>query len=124
MIKSLDEAISYFKIKCNLLKDYDPLRAKEYKQLADWLIDYKRLKQKEEAENKFNDIFNGILKEYNHNDDGLSEEAIIDILNNEKISEETQKEIDELLLKKEKETYSRWDMIKKAMRDKEKTNCQ
>ena len=28
MIKSLDEAISYFKTKCNLLKDYDPLRLK------------------------------------------------------------------------------------------------
>ena len=124
MIKSLDEAINVYKKKYNLLKDYDPLRAKEYKQLADWLIDLKRLKQKEEAENRFNDIFNGILKEYNHNDDGLSEEAIIDILNNEKISEETQKEIDELLLKKEKETYNCWDIIKKAMKDKEKTNCQ
>ena len=124
MIKSIDEAINVYKKKYNLLKDYDPLRAKEYKQLADWLIDLKRLKQKEEAENRFNDIFNGILKEYNHNDDGLSEEAIIDILNNEKISEETQKEIDELLLKKEKETYNRWDIIKKAMKDKEKTNCQ
>lgn len=81
----------------------------------------KRLKQKEEAENRFNDIFNEILKEYNHNDDGLSEEAVIDILNNEKISKKTQKEIDELLLK---ETYNRWDMIKNAMKDKEKTNCQ
>ena len=82
----------------------------------------KRLKEKEEAENRFNDIFNGVLKGYNHNDDGLSEEAIVDILNNKKISEKTQKEIDELLLKKE--TYNRWDMIKKAMKDKEKTNCQ
>ena len=82
MIKSLDETIHVYKKKYNLLKDYDPLRAKEYKQLADWLIDLKRLKEKEEAENKFNDIFNGVLKEYNHNDDGLSEEAIIDILNN------------------------------------------
>ena len=45
MIKTLDEAISYYKIKYNLLKDYDPLRAKEYKQLADWLIDLKRLKE-------------------------------------------------------------------------------
>ena len=124
MIKSLDEAINVYKKKYNLLKDYDPLRAKEYKQLADWLIDLKRLKEKEEAENKFNDIFNGVLKEYNHNDDGLSEEAIIDILNNEKISEKTQKEIDELLLRKEKETYNRWNIIKKAMKDKEKTNCQ
>ena len=124
MIKTLDEFINFYRKKYNLLKDYDPLKAEEYKQLADWLIDLKRLKQKEEAENRFNDIFNVILKEYNHNDDGLSEEAIIDILNNEKISEETQKEIDELLLKKEKETYNRWDIIKKAMKDKEKTNCQ
>uniref|UniRef100_UPI003F4BCF78 hypothetical protein n=1 Tax=Brachyspira catarrhinii TaxID=2528966 RepID=UPI003F4BCF78 len=122
MMKTLDEAINVYKKKYNLLKDYDPLRAKEYKQLADWLIDLKRLKEKEEAENRFNDIFNGVLKGYNHNDDGLSEEAIIDILNNKKISEKTQKEIDELLLKKE--TYNRWDMIKKAMKDKEKTNCQ
>ena len=43
-MKTLDEAISYYKIKYNLLKNYDPLRAEEYKQLADWLIDYKRLK--------------------------------------------------------------------------------
>lgn len=45
MIKSLDEAISYFKTKCNLLKDYDPLRAKEYKQLYEWLENYKKLKE-------------------------------------------------------------------------------
>ncbi|MCZ9850157.1 hypothetical protein [Brachyspira hyodysenteriae] len=124
MIKSLDEAINVYKKKYDLLKDYDPLRAAEYKLLYEWLEDYKRLKGKEEAENKFNDIFNGVLKEYNHNDDGLSEEAIIDILNNKKISEKTQKEIDKLLLKKEKETYNRWDIIKKAMKDKEKINCQ
>ena len=123
-MKTLDEFINIYKKKYNLLKDYDPLRAAEYKQLYEWLEDYKRLKEKEEAENRFNDIFNGILKEYNYNDDGLSEEAIIDILNNEKISEKTQKEINELLLKKEKETYNRWDIIKNAMKDKEKTNCQ
>ncbi|MEI0479113.1 hypothetical protein [Brachyspira pulli] len=91
MIKTLDEFINFYRKKYNLLKDYDPLKAEEYKQLADWLIDLKRLKQKEEAENRFNDIFNEILKEYNHNDDGLSEEAIIDILNNEKISEKNSK---------------------------------
>ena len=124
MIKSLDEAINVYKKKYNLLKDYDPLRTAEYKQLYEWLEDYKRLKEKEEAENRFNDIFNGILKEYNYNDDGLSEEAIIDILNNEKISEKTKKEIDELLLRKEEETYNRWNMIKNAIKYKEKSNCQ
>ena len=43
-MKTLDEVIFYYKTKYNLLKNYDPLRAEEYKQLADWLIDYKRLK--------------------------------------------------------------------------------
>ncbi|MEI0539090.1 hypothetical protein [Brachyspira pulli] len=68
MIKTLDETITFYKKKYKLLENYDIEKAEEYKQLADWLIDLKRLK--------------------------------------------------------EKETYNRWDIIKKAMKDKEKTNCQ
>ncbi|WP_028328991.1 hypothetical protein [Brachyspira alvinipulli] len=43
MIKTLDETISYYNKKYNLLKNYDPLRAEEYKQLYEWLEDYKEL---------------------------------------------------------------------------------
>ena len=48
MIKTLDETITFYKKKYKLLKDYDPLRASEYKQLYEWLEDYKILKEKEE----------------------------------------------------------------------------
>ena len=44
-MKTLDEFINIYKKKYNLLKDYDPLRAAEYKQLYEWLEDYKRLKE-------------------------------------------------------------------------------
>ena len=44
MIKTLDEAITFYKKKYKLLENYDIEKAEEYKQLADWLIDYKRLK--------------------------------------------------------------------------------
>ena len=45
MIKTLDEAITFYKKKYKLLENYDIEKAEEYKQLADWLIDYKRLKE-------------------------------------------------------------------------------
>lgn len=54
MIKTLDETIAFYNRKYNLLKRYDSLRAEEYKQLADWLIDYKGLK---EAISKSNNRF-------------------------------------------------------------------
>ena len=50
MIRTLDETIIFYKKKYELLKDYDNLKAEEYRELADWLIDYKRLKAKEETE--------------------------------------------------------------------------
>ena len=74
MIKSLDEAISYFKIKYNLLKNYDPLRAEEYKQLADWLIDLKRLKQKEVQYNRWDMIYDNYTK--NQIDKNINEKEI------------------------------------------------
>ena len=122
MIKTLDEAISYYNKKYNLLKNYDPLRAEEYKQLKQWLEEYKRLKEKEETENTFNDILREVLNVYD-TDNGLSDEALIDILNNKNISEKTQKEIEAIISKKEGK-YNRWNIIKKAMNDKEKINCQ
>lgn len=62
MIKSLDEAINVYKKKYDLLKDYDPLRAEEYKQLADWLIDLKRLKEEESQYNRWNMIYDNYTK--------------------------------------------------------------
>ncbi|MCZ9889040.1 hypothetical protein [Brachyspira hyodysenteriae] len=62
MIKSLDEAINVYKKKYDLLKDYDPLRAEEYKQLADWLIDLKRLKEEEAQYNRWNMIYDNYTK--------------------------------------------------------------
>ena len=121
-MKILDEAISYYNKKYNLLKNYDPLRAEEYKQLKQWLEEYKRLKEKEETENTFNDILREVLNVYD-TDNGLSDEALIDILNNKNISEKTQKEIEAIISKKEGK-YNRWNIIKKVMNDKEKTNCQ
>ncbi|MEI0496624.1 hypothetical protein R4J09_14630 [Brachyspira intermedia] len=77
MIKSLDEAISYYKIKYNLLKNYDPLRAKEYKQLADWLIDLKRLKQKEVQYNRWDMIYDNYTKsQVDENINGKEIEAL------------------------------------------------
>lgn len=116
MIKTLEEAISNYKIKYNLLKDYDPLRAKEYKQLADWLIDLKRLKQKEEAENIFNDILYDILGI--NKDEGLSNDALIDILNNDEISEETKKEVETILQEREEKQLKKYDDYTKNQIDK------
>ena len=77
MIKTLDEAISYYKIKYNLLKDYDPLRAEEYKQLADWLIDLKRLKQKEVQYNRWDMIYDNYTKsQVDENINGKEIEAL------------------------------------------------
>ncbi|MEI0510798.1 hypothetical protein [Brachyspira intermedia] len=45
MIKTLDEAITFYKKKHKLLENYDIEKAEEYKQLADWLIDLKRLRE-------------------------------------------------------------------------------
>ena len=45
MIKTLDEAIYFYKIKYEQLKGYDALRAEEYKQLYEWLSDYKKVKK-------------------------------------------------------------------------------
>lgn len=57
MIKTLDETITLYKKKYELLKNYDNLKAEEYRELADWLIDYKRLKEdKEKIKNRWNMI--------------------------------------------------------------------
>ena len=45
MIKTLDEAIYFYKIKYEQLKGYDALKAEEYKQLYEWLSDYKKVKK-------------------------------------------------------------------------------
>ena len=108
MIKTLDEAITFYKKKYKLLENYDIKKAEEYKQLADWLIDYKRLKEKEEAEN---DFFSH-LKEANDNE-ALSDKAVMNILNDEELTEETQKEINSIL---EKRNHNRYDMIKETQK--------
>lgn len=61
-MKTLDEAIFYYKTKYNLLKNYDLLRAEEYKQLADWLIDLKRLREKESQYNRWDMIYDNYTK--------------------------------------------------------------
>ena len=45
MIKTLDETIAFYKQKYNQLKNYDNLKAEEYKQLYEWLSDYKKVKK-------------------------------------------------------------------------------
>ena len=115
MIKSLDEAISYYKIKYNLLKNYDPLRAKEYKQLADWLIDLKRLKEKEEAEDTFHNILCDVLGI--NEDECLSDEALSDILNNNEWSEKTKKEVETILQKREEKQLKKYDNYTKSQVD-------
>ena len=77
MIKSLDEAIFYYKTKYNLLKNYDPLRAEEYKQLADWLIDLKRLREKESQYNRWDMIYDNYTKsQVDENINGKEIEAL------------------------------------------------
>lgn len=62
MIKSLDEAITFYKKKHKLLENYDIEKAEEYKQLADWLIDLKRLKEEEAQYNRWNMIYDNYTK--------------------------------------------------------------
>ncbi|MEI0447892.1 hypothetical protein R4J03_12660 [Brachyspira intermedia] len=80
MIKSLYEAISYYKIKYNLLKNYDPLRAEEYKQLYEWLEDYKRLKEKEDQYNRWDMIKDTSRKLENNSIDKKDIEKIKDCI--------------------------------------------
>ena len=116
MIKTLDEAITFYKKKYELLKNYDNLKAEEYRELSYWLMDYKRLKSKEEAEN---DLFSHLKEILDINDDeALSDKAIMNILNDEELTEETQKEINSIL-EKRKQNNNRWNMIKETMRNKE-----
>ncbi|MDA0096341.1 hypothetical protein OFR75_15105 [Brachyspira hyodysenteriae] len=62
MIKTLDEAITFYKKKHKLLENYDIEKAEEYKQLADWLIDLKRLKEEEAQYNRWNMIYDNYTK--------------------------------------------------------------
>lgn len=111
MIKALDETITFYKKKYELLKNYDNLKAEEYRELADWLIDYKRLKEKEEAEN---DFFSHLKEALDINDnEALSDKAVMNILNDEELTEETQKEINSIL---EKRNHNRYDMIKETQK--------
>ncbi|WP_300759408.1 hypothetical protein [uncultured Brachyspira sp.] len=75
MIKTLDEAITFYKKKYKLLENYDIEKAEEYKQLADWLIDYKRLKEdKEKIKNRWNMIYDHYTK--NQVDKNINEKEI------------------------------------------------
>ena len=80
MIKTLDEAITFYKKKYNLLKDYDPLRAEEYKQLYEWLEDYKRLKEKEDQYNRWDMIKDTSRKLENNSIDKKDIEKIKDCI--------------------------------------------
>ncbi|MDA0090571.1 hypothetical protein OFR95_15020 [Brachyspira hyodysenteriae] len=62
MIKTLDEAITFYKKKHKLLENYDIEKAEEYKQLADWLIDLKRLKEEKAQYNRWNMIYDNYTK--------------------------------------------------------------
>ena len=74
MIKSLDEAITFYKKKHKLLENYDIEKAEEYKQLADWLIDLKRLKQKEVQYNRWDMIYDNYTK--SQVDENINEKEI------------------------------------------------
>ena len=77
MIKTLDEAISYYKKKNKLLENYDIEKAEEYKQLADWLIDLKRLKEKEAQYNRWGMIYDNYTKsQVDENINGKEVEAL------------------------------------------------
>lgn len=113
MIKTLDETITFYKKKYELLKDYDNLKAEEYRELADWLIDYKRLKAKEEAETE---LFSHLKEILNiNNDEALSDKAVMNILNDEELTEEIQKEINSIL-EKRNQNHNRYDMIKETQK--------
>ena len=74
MIKTLDEAITFYKKKYKLLENYDIKKAEEYKQLADWLIDLKRLKQKEVQYNRWDMIYDNYTK--SQVDENINEKEI------------------------------------------------
>ena len=74
MIKTLDEAITFYKKKHKLLENYDIEKAEEYKQLADWLIDLKRLKQKEVQYNRWDMIYDNYTK--SQVDENINEKEI------------------------------------------------
>ena len=77
MIKTLDEAITFYKKKYKLLENYDIEKAEEYKQLADWLIDLKRLKQKEVQYNRWDMIYDNYTKsQVDENINGKEIEAL------------------------------------------------
>lgn len=77
MIKTLDEAITFYKKKYKLLENYDIKKAEEYKQLADWLIDLKRLKQKEVQYNRWDMIYDNYTKsQVDENINGKEIEAL------------------------------------------------
>ena len=80
MIKSLDEAITFYKKKHKLLENYDIEKAEEYKQLADWLIDLKRLKQKEVQYNRWDMIKDTSRKLENNSIDKKDIEKIKDCI--------------------------------------------
>lgn len=65
-----------------------------------YLCDYERLKGKEDTENTFNNILYDMLGI--NKDECLSDEALIDILNNDEVSEGTKKEIERLIEKGQK----------------------
>ena len=74
MIKTLDEAITFYKKKHKLLENYDIEKAEEYKQLADWLMDLKRLKQKEVQYNRWDMIYDNYTK--SQVDENINEKEI------------------------------------------------
>ena len=77
MIKTLDEAITFYKKKHKLLENYDIEKAEEYKQLADWLIDLKRLKEKETQYNRWDMIYDNYTKsQVDENINGKEIEAL------------------------------------------------
>ena len=80
MIKTLDEAITFYKKKYKLLENYDIEKAEEYKQLADWLIDYKRLKEKEDQYNRWDMIKDTSRKLENNSIDKKDIEKIKDCI--------------------------------------------
>ena len=80
MIKTLDEAITFYKKKYKLLENYDIKKAEEYKQLADWLIDYKRLKEKEDQYNRWDMIKDTSRKLENNSIDKKDIEKIKDCI--------------------------------------------
>lgn len=108
-MRTTNECIDFLKSK---IKDSKYKDTMFFTSIIKHLQDYEKLKSKEEAEDTFHNILCDVLGI--NEDDGLSNDALIDILNNNEISEETKKEIETILQKKEERQLKKYDEYTKS----------